>query len=134
MIIQKGTVKAIFNTRGLQLKPEAFGAIDRQVQILLERFATKAEAGGKKRLASNDILLVNGAQSPPVGASGAEAHDHTASGVSANITQDNPSRIKGPCSRCVNIHDRVLKIGRDLESQIAETAKLLYEEELRGTR
>ena len=130
MIIQKGTVKAIFHEQGLQIAPEVLPAIDRQVTQIIERFAIRKATAGLKRLKVDDIMLINGPQMPQNERSGPEVGKGTENAISSNILQDNPSKIPGPCSRCVGIHDRVMRIARDLEVQINEGAISVYKEKL----
>ncbi len=130
MIIQKGTVRAIFHERGLQLTPDVLPAIDRQTVNIIAKFALKKAAEGLKRLKADDILLVNGSERPTSERTDPAAGEGRGYCPKPRI-EDNPSKIKGPCSRCVGIHDRVIRIARDLETQINEGAKSVYEEKLR---
>lgn len=131
MIIQKGVVKAIFHERGLQITPDVIPALDRHFTRLFEQWAKEKAAQGFKRLKPEDILLTNGLQTPVSERSGPEAGKGTQNAISPKIIEDNPSKITGPCSRCVGIHDRVIRIAREIEVQINEGAIAIYKEKLR---
>lgn len=133
MIIQKGTVKAIFHERGLSLKPEVLPEIDRQITEILEQCAVKKATLRIKRLNASDILLFKAPEAPIESVTDPEAGKGADIALKPRI-EDNPSKIRGPCSRCVGIHDRVIRIARDLETQINEGAKSVYEEKLRNFR
>ena len=128
MIIQKGTTRAVFNKHEIQLKPESMDALDRLVRVYLERIAEHAVEADYKRLAADEILLLGVPQTPPTALSGAEAQDHTPKPQKAN-----PSKIPGPCSRCVGLPAAAVRIARIISAEISDEAKSLYEEELRGT-
>lgn len=64
MIIQKGSVRAIFNEQGLSLKPEVIPAIDRQVTKMIEQLAVVNLARGLKRLKTEDVMLTDAPQMP----------------------------------------------------------------------
>ena len=130
MIIQKGTVKAIFHEQGLQLTPEVIPAIDRQITKIIEHLAVYNLALGLKRLKAEDILVMDSLQAPAKALSEPEAGKGTENAISPKIIEDNPSKIPGPCSRCVNIHDRVIRIAREIEVQISEGAVAVYKESL----
>ena len=132
MIIQKGTVKAIFHEQGLQITPEVIPAIDRHVTKIIEHLAHYNLAKGLKRLRAEDILVMDSLQTPAAALSEPEAGKGTENAISPKIIEDNPSKIPGPCRRCVNIHDRVMRIARDLEVQINEGAVAVYKESLRN--
>ncbi len=134
MIIQKGTVKAIFHEQGLQITPDALPILDRQLNSIVVQFAIKKAAEGLKRLKAEDISLVNGANKPVGEQTGPKAGESTKPAVNSPRIEDNPSKIKGPCSRCAGIHDRVIRIARDLEDQINEGAKSVYDKKLRTFR
>ena len=131
MIIQKGTVKAIFHEQGLQITSEVIPAIDRQVTKIIEHLAHYNLTKGLKRLRAEDIMVMDSLQVPTSEQSAPEVGKGTENAISPKIIEENPSKIPGPCVRCVGIHDRVIRIAREIETQINEGAIAIYKEQLR---
>lgn len=119
MIIQKGTVAAIFRSRGIQVKDEIFDPIDRYFTIQIERLAERKAAEGIKRIKADDISLSLGALKAQDQQSEPEAGKDPSSGDTA-LQANN-----GACPNCSGIHPNTLRIAREIEREITTSAIVL---------
>lgn len=125
MLIKKENTWRYFNEKGLQVRPEVIDEINRQLCAGLELISAKALETGVKRLGLADISLT---RQRDIGKTPGSAEE----GGNIPKTEENPSKIEGPCSRCVGVHDRVMRMARDIEAQINEGAVTIYKEQLQN--
>ena len=112
MIIQKKAVSAIFREQGLQVTPDAYAAIDREVANLIFTYAIKMAVQGIKRIKAEDVSLTI--------ATNPTAND----GFNFPASTDAPESaapVKADCERCADLSPTALYVATTVANHIRST-------------
>lgn len=114
MIIQKKAVATILRDQGLQIKAEAYDAINRDVTGQIETWAKWLASTGVKRINPSDVSLGARANVTPT----ARLVEATAKDAIKKVDD-----LNGGCTRCYNLDPTALYVAQVVANHVRGTVE-----------